>query len=100
MRQRKLNQKIKSQSKKDPAPQKLFEESEVAFRLRTQGDKPQSAQAEYKKKDFKLLDDYQQSFFVLKRFKIKHESLVNIYSSIYINIFDNNKYIFHFINVL
>jgi len=30
----------KSQSKKDPAPKKLFEESEVAFRLRTQGDKP------------------------------------------------------------
>tara|TARA_B110000027_G_scaffold133668_1_gene162813 strand:- start:444 stop:2282 length:1839 start_codon:yes stop_codon:yes gene_type:complete len=48
-------------------------------------------------KDFKLLDDYQQSFFVIKRFKIKHESLLNIYSSIYINIFDNNKYIFHFI---
>ena len=43
----------KPQSKKDPAPKKLFEESEAAFRLRTQGDKPQSAQAEYKQKDFK-----------------------------------------------
>ena len=53
----------------------------------------------FKDSSFKLFDDYEKLFFVAEKNKqsIKNRFVVSAYSSAYTNIFDNNKYAFHFI---